>query len=46
MPMLRSKQTNAVSGCISGLVGTYLFNLIAGIMGGIDAQFVKTTDDQ
>ena len=36
----------AVSGCISGLVGTNLFNFIAGIMGGIDARFVKTVDDQ
>jgi hypothetical protein len=36
----------AVSGCISGLVGTYLFNFIAGIMGGIDARFVKTVDAQ
>jgi len=35
----------AVSGCISGLVGTYLFNFIAGLMGGIDARFVKTVDD-
>jgi hypothetical protein len=36
----------AVSGCITGLVGTYLFNFIARIMGGTDARFVKTTDDQ
>jgi len=36
----------AVSGCISGLIGTYLFNFIAGRMGGIDARFVKTDDDQ
>jgi hypothetical protein len=36
----------AVSGCISGLIGTYLFNFIVGIMGGIDARFVKTVDDQ
>jgi hypothetical protein len=36
----------AISGCISGLVGTYLFNFIAGIVGGIDARFVKTVDDQ
>jgi hypothetical protein len=36
----------AVSGCISGLVGTYLFNFIAGMIGGIDARFVKTFDDQ
>ena len=36
----------AVSGCISGLIGTYLFNFIARIMGGIDARFVKTADDQ
>ncbi len=34
----------AVSGCITGLVGTCLFNFIAGLMGGIDARFVKTTD--
>ena len=36
----------AVSGCISGLIGTHIFNFIAGIMGGIDARFVKTVDDQ
>ena len=36
----------AVSGCISGFVGTYLFNFIAHIMGGIDARFVQTLDDQ
>jgi len=36
----------AVSGCITGLVGTYIFNFIARIMGGIDARFVKTADDQ
>jgi len=36
----------AVSGCITGLAGTYLFNFIARIMGGIDARFVKTADDQ
>jgi hypothetical protein len=36
----------AVSGCISGLVGICLFNFIADIMGGIDARFVKTVDDQ
>jgi hypothetical protein len=35
----------AVSGCISGLVGTYLFNFIAGLTGGIDARFVKTAND-
>jgi hypothetical protein len=35
----------AVSGCISGVVGTYLFNFIAGLIGGIDACFVKTVDD-
>jgi hypothetical protein len=36
----------ALSGCITGFVGTYLFNLIAHLMGGIDARFVKTADDQ
>jgi hypothetical protein len=36
----------AVSGCITGLVGTYLFNFIARIMGGIDARFVNAVDDQ
>jgi hypothetical protein len=36
----------AVSGCVTGLVGTSLFNFIARIMGGIDARFVKTVDDQ
>ena len=36
----------AVSGCITGLVGAYLFNFIAGKMGGIDARFVKTVDDR
>jgi hypothetical protein len=36
----------AVSGCISGLAATYLFNLIAGVMGGIDARFVKIVDEQ
>jgi hypothetical protein len=35
----------ALSGCITGLVGTQLFNFIAGLMGGIDARFVKTIDD-
>ncbi|MFZ1937658.1 MAG: hypothetical protein WBA18_00145 [Terracidiphilus sp.] len=36
----------AVSGCATGLAGTYLFNFIARMMGGIDARFVKTADDQ
>jgi hypothetical protein len=36
----------AVSGCITGLAGTYLFNIIARIMGGIDARFVKVIDEQ
>jgi hypothetical protein len=36
----------AVSGCITGLVGASLFNFIARIMGGIDARFVRTVDDQ
>ena len=35
----------AISGCISGLVGTILFNFIAGLTGGIDARFVKTAND-
>ena len=35
----------ALSGCITGFVGTQLFNLIAGLMGGIDARFVKTLDE-
>ncbi len=35
----------ALSGCITGLVGTYLFNFIAGLTGGIDARFVRTTED-
>jgi hypothetical protein len=35
----------AVSGCITGLVGTNLFNFVAALMGGIDARFVKTADD-
>ena len=36
----------AVSGWISGMVGTYFFNLIAGVMGGIDARFVKTEEGE
>jgi len=36
----------AISGFITGFIGTYMFNFIANIMGGIDARFVKTTDDQ
>lgn len=35
----------ALSGCITGLVGTSLFNFIAGLMGGIDARFVKTAEE-
>jgi hypothetical protein len=35
----------ALSGCITGLIGTALFNFIAGLLGGIDARFVKTTDN-
>jgi hypothetical protein len=35
----------ALSGCITGLAGTMLFNFIAGLLGGIDARFVKTADD-
>jgi hypothetical protein len=35
----------ALSGCITGLVGTGLFNFVAGLLGGIDARFVKTADD-
>ena len=36
----------AVSGGITGLAGTYLFKITVGFMGGIDARFVKTADDQ
>jgi hypothetical protein len=35
----------ALSGCITGLVGTGLFNFVAGLMGGIDARFVERADD-
>jgi hypothetical protein len=35
----------AISGWITGTVGTFLFNLIVAQMGGIDARFVKTADD-
>ena len=35
----------ALSGCITGLIGTALFIFIAGLLGGIDAPFVKTTDN-
>jgi len=35
----------ALSGCITGLVATSLFNFVAGLMGGISARFVKTADD-
>ncbi|WP_348263432.1 hypothetical protein P8935_02490 [Telmatobacter sp. DSM 110680] len=35
----------ALSGCITGVAGTLSFNFIAGLMGGIDARFVKTADD-
>lgn len=35
----------ALSGCITGLAGTSLFNFIAGLIGGIDARFVKTSED-
>lgn len=36
----------AVSGCITGLIGTFLFNFIVGRIGGSDARFVKTVGDQ
>ena len=36
----------AASGCITGFIGTSLFNFIVGKMGGIDTWFVKMVDDQ
>jgi hypothetical protein len=36
----------AASGCITGTVFIYMFNFIAGLMGGIDARFVKTAEEQ
>ena len=36
----------AVSGCITGFIGAYLFNFITGKIGGIDAKFVKTVGDE
>ena len=35
----------AASGCITGTVFIYVFNFIAGLMGGIDARFVRTAEE-
>ncbi len=36
----------ALSGFITGAILTYCFNFVAGLMGGIDARFVRTVDEQ
>lgn len=36
----------ALSGYITGTILTYSFNFVAGLMGGIDARFVRTIDEQ
>jgi hypothetical protein len=38
--------TFALTGAITGGVGTFCFNLIAKQLGGIPVRFVKTTEDQ
>jgi len=35
----------AISGCLTALAATFLFNIAASVTGGIDARFVKVVDE-